>query len=91
MRKCPWRFKTFKSCFYCQEHGQQLPRLDCDFFEHYLKVRHFRIRKLSRSDARFSGTFILRTDYGVFKGKYHDLVKLRDKLGGKIERYSHFN
>lgn len=84
---CPWKHKLFKECWVCQERAEKLPRLDCDYFRHYLKYKRFRFRKCPRSELRQSGTFLLRTDYGTFKGSYNDLVKLRSKLGGCIQPY----
>lgn len=87
--KCPWKHLTFKQCNYCQEHRYNYPRLDCDFFEHFMKKRRFRLRRVSAPDH--VGTFVLYHSKGVMIGKYADLLIMQGKLGGYIRPYNIFD
>lgn len=48
MRKCPrqWHRNHEALCQKsCWNNNRLLPRLDCDFFEHFLKQKHYRVKR----------------------------------------------
>lgn len=47
-RYCPWQRKSLGSCQFCFEDRGIRPRLECDFFNHYLKTKRYRIRKVDQ-------------------------------------------
>lgn len=89
--KCPWRHKLYKECWRCQERSQKVPRLDCDYFCHYLKSKHFKFKRRSRSELHHTGTYLLLTEFGAFKGSYKDLSKLQMRIGGNLRQFNIFD
>lgn len=87
---CPFAHKLYRCCYRCQELRQRSPRLDCDYFSHYLKVRRFKFRRIRAQSLRSSGTYILNARGFVFVGKYDDLLPLALKLGVKLRKLDHF-
>ena len=75
--KCPWKHRIYMHCTACQERGSRVPRLHCDCFEHYLKTRRFRFKRLSGSPSAHFGSYILVSDRGVFVGNYDKLSQLQ--------------
>lgn len=47
-RYCPWRRKPLGACQFCSEERGIRPRLECDFFNHYLKIKRYRYRRVDR-------------------------------------------
>lgn len=43
---CPHRNKLYKMCTYCQEHGENRPKLFCSFFSHFAKKYHYKVKKV---------------------------------------------
>lgn len=80
---CPFIYKLYRNCYRCQERGTRSPRLDCDYFTHYLKHRCFRFRRQLRS-TQHSGSYVLNVRGLIFVGKYDDLKPISDRLGGKL-------
>lgn len=62
------------------------PRLDCDFFEHRMKIRRFKFRRVPRRDRL--GTFVLYHSRGVMMGSYDNMLVYKRKLGGYIRPYN---
>ena len=81
---CPFKHKLYGNCYRCQERGTRSPRLQCDFFSHYLKHRRFSFRKLS-SAPQHSGTYVLNVRGLCFVGRWSDLRPIADKLGGDLK------
>ena len=71
-RSCPYAHLDFKHCTFCHQRGKQ-PRLDCDYFRHYIKTKQFRFRPSERPFEPHAGTYILFTDRSV-------MVKTSDKI-----------
>ena len=80
---CPFKQKLYRNCFRCQERAKRSPRLDCDYFTHYLKHRRFRYRLKLRT-PRHVGTYVLVIKGIVFVGKYDELVSIANRLGGDL-------
>lgn len=79
---CPFRHKLYRECYACRERGFNRPRLDCDFFCHYLKKRHFRFKREVAPLPVHFGTYYLNVDGDIFVGKYANILKLSHQLGG---------
>ena len=80
---CPFKHKLYRNCYRCHELGARSPRLDCDYFIHYLKHRRFKFRRqLCRT--QHDGTYILIIKGIVFVGKYDELVSIANRLGGDL-------
>ena len=79
---CPYSHRLYRECQTCHDRGVQSPRLDCDYFSHYLKSRRFKIRRVINPLPDRSGTYILLTDQSLHVGSYEDLKKLSARLGG---------
>ena len=46
-RSCPWRRRVGGACCFCNEDRRGIrPRLECDFFNHFLKKSRFRVRRV---------------------------------------------
>ena len=80
---CPFAFKLYRNCYRCHERGSRAPRLDCDYFTHYLKHRRFRFRKLS-SALQHSGTYTLNVRGLIFVGRWSELRPIADRFGGEL-------
>lgn len=85
---CPFAHREFKSCTLCQEHRVNSPRLDCDFFQHYIKIKSFKFQRASLPRPVNSGTYVLFTSRSVFVGKYENLEPLRKRFGGTLRQIS---
>ena len=84
-RRCPFKNFEYKQCTACRKRFENRPRLDCDFFEHYIKTRRFRFRPASR-ESKHSGTYILFTDRSVLVGTWDKLDPLHKRLGGELKK-----
>jgi hypothetical protein len=82
---CPFKHKLYEECYACRERGENRPRLDCDFFSHYMKVRRFRFHRVAQLPQHF-GTFILHTDTAVYVGSFDKLSELSRRFGGTPKR-----
>lgn len=47
-RRCPWQRKQLGACYNCSEEKGIRPRLECDFFHHYLKSKRYTFRRVGR-------------------------------------------
>ena len=83
---CPFKHLEFQCCYACHQRRDKRPRLDCDFFRHYIKTKVFRFRAADRSGDRHRGTFILISERSVFVGSYEKLERLRARFGGDLKR-----
>lgn len=46
-RSCPWQRRQGGACCFCNEDRRGFrPRLECDFFNHYLKKSRFCVRRV---------------------------------------------
>ena len=88
---CPFNHHLYRCCYRCYERRQRSPRLDCDYFTHYLKVRRFKFRRTRAQSLRSSGTYILNARGLVFVGKYDYLLLIANRLGGQIKPLDHFD
>lgn len=79
---CPFKHKLYRECYACRESGSNSPRLECDYFEHYLKSHTFRFRRAVQPLSKHFGTYILITREAVSIGSYEELLKLSERLGG---------
>ena len=82
---CPYAHLEFKHCTFCHQRNK-MPRLKCDYFQHYIKTRVFRFRSVSHPVPKNSGTYILFTDRSVLVGSYDKLKSMRDRLGGELKK-----
>lgn len=73
-------------CTACQERSERRPRLDCDYFEHYLKTRRFRFKRRVKAVPAHYGTYVLTTQYGVMVGPFAKLEPLHKRLGGELRK-----
>lgn len=80
--ECPYRHKTYRECFACRQRGYNSPRLECDYFNHYLKSRSFKVKRVVKPLPLHYGTYVLYTNNTVYVGSYDKLIKLSEKLGG---------
>lgn len=83
--RCPWKHKILKECYLCKGHEIYKPRLDCDYFQHYLKVKRFKFRRAKLPLPSHFGTYILDSQYMVHVGSYDKLYPLYKKLGGTLK------
>ena len=83
---CPFSNWEFKHCTICRQRRENRPRLDCDFFQHYIKHRHFRFRRVTAPLPAHSGTYVLITDKTVFVGSWAKLEPLRNRYGGQLKK-----
>ena len=83
---CPWKHLLYRQCFVCQEKNLKSPRLRCDYFQHYLKIRKYRFKR--GAPAAPGGSYILITKDSVFVGEYKKIKKLYDRLGGELRKYN---
>jgi hypothetical protein len=81
--KCPFKHRLYQECQTCQDRGVNRPRLECDFFCHYLKTKHFKFKRVVAPLPEHSGTYILKTNGSVYIGTYDKLLKLSKLFGGK--------
>ena len=84
--KCPWSNKLYRECFSCRELGNNTPRLDCDFFSHYLKTHRFRFRRAEKPLPAHFGTYVLTTRDNVFVGSWERLQPLYKRFGGTLRK-----
>ena len=88
---CPFSSNTYRECYSCRQHRENRPRLDCDFFMHYLKSRSFRFRRASEPLPVHHGSYVLITRDSVFVGKYDSLKPLRARLGGELKQLNYLD
>ena len=85
---CPFKHRLYQECYGCRERGNNVPRLDCDFFSHYLKKHHFKFKRLNQPIEKNFGTYLLITQNNVFVGKYEEMISLSKRLGGKVKKFN---
>ena len=80
---CPFKIKDDRECYSCRGHGTNRPRLDCDYFEHYMKTHTFRFKRVN-SFEDIQKTYMLSSARGFFMGDLDHLENLQKRLGGRI-------
>lgn len=85
-RSCPFSHLEFKYCAFCRQRRENRPRLDCDYFQHYIKTKTFRFCPSERGGEPHRGTYILFTDRSVMVGSWAKLEPLRKRLGGELKK-----
>lgn len=80
--ECPFSHKLYRECYACHERGENRPRLDCDYFCHYMKKRHFKFKREPVPIPEHSGTYFLYAKNNVYIGTYEELVKVSKRIGG---------
>ena len=88
---CPFKHYDYRECYSCRQRKVNRPRLDCDFFRHYMKSRSFRFRPASVPISEHHGTYVLITHDTVFVGKYDKLFKLWRRLGGNLKQINYLD
>lgn len=54
-RACPWQRRQGGACCFCNEDKRGIrPRLECDFFNHYLKKTRYRVHRIRESQELVS-------------------------------------
>lgn len=84
--ECPWSHLANRECSSCRERAENVARLDCDYFCHYLKTKRFRFKKRSKPLPEHFGTYVLKTPTDVFIGSYEHLEPLQKRFGGELKR-----
>jgi hypothetical protein len=84
-RLCPFAHLEYQHCDFCHHRVKQA-RLECDYFQHYIKTRHFRFRRAEKALEPHSGTYILFTDRALLVGSWAKLEPLRKRLGGTLKK-----
>lgn len=83
---CPFKHYVYRECFVCRQRSKNRPRLDCDFFRHYIKSRTFRFRPAARPLPEHRGSYVLTTGNAFFVGSYEKLEPLRKRLGCELKQ-----
>ena len=84
--QCPFKRRVGLQCYACSEQRQKRPRLECDYFTHYLKHKRFKFKREVLPLPEHHGTYILTSDNGVYVGSWDRLVKVQRNTGGQLRR-----
>jgi hypothetical protein len=88
-RSCPWQRRVGGACCFCNEDRRGIrPRLECDFFNHYLKKSRFRVRKVRAGQELVTLYNVLYKDI-IFRDVTYDKgLYLMDHLPGSCMEVS---
>nr|DAO98741.1 MAG TPA: hypothetical protein [Inoviridae sp.] len=80
---CPWQRRVGGACCFCNEDRRGIrPRLECDFFNHYLKKSRYRVRRVRAGQELVTLYNVLYEDI-IFRDVTYDKgLYLMDHLKG---------
>lgn len=82
-RACPWQRRQGGACCFCNEDKRGIrPRLECDFFNHYLKKTRYRVHRIRESQELVSLYNVYYKDIIFHDVSHEKALFLLDHLSG---------